>query len=328
MKQCCTVVLFASATLAQAQPSLTSAGISGAIGASFEVNQGIYEDPSPGGADLIWDFSGLVSGASGIMNYVDPDLTEFGAQFISATVASSIQGEIRYFSNDGISGLQEHGYANEPANFTYPWSTAMQVVPPTVDHLDTWTDNYGGQTTFQGSTFERFGDMSGIADGWGTVIMPYGSFANVLRIKLIIHYTDATIGAQGEFTETYYRYHAPGITEPLVSTLFKIENLDLGATAFVGSSLIWLSEITTGIATPATTASFSLFPNPAHGAVRIEAADMVRAELIDMQGRVMRVQSLSNGASTIDLEGVVAGTYAVVVVDRAGNRTKHLLVVE
>lgn len=328
MKQCYAVLLFASATLAQAQPSLTSAGIFPPIGASFQVNQGVYEDPSPGGADLTWDFSALVSGATGTMNYVDPDITEFGSQFVSATVASSIQGQIRYFSNDGFSGLLEQGYANEPADFTFPWVSPMTVVPPAVDYLDTWNDTYGGQTVFQGSTFERSGDMNGVADGWGTVIMPYGSIDNVLRIRLIIHYTDVTIGAAGEFTETYYRYYAPGISEPLVSTLFKIENLGQGATSFVGSSLIWLSEVTTGVNTTANTAAFSMFPNPARDQVRIVAPGTVKVELADMQGRVVCSRTINNGTNVIDLDGLLAGTYAVSTIDLNGDRMQHLLVVE
>ncbi len=60
---------------------------------------------------------------------------------------------------------------------------------------------------------------------------------------------------------------------------------------------------------PASVASFTLFPNPAHGTVSLTAPTAATFELFDALGRVVRVAPVSAGITSLSLVGLTPGVY-------------------
>ncbi len=66
-------------------------------------------------------------------------------------------------------------------------------------------------------------------------------------------------------------------------------------------------------------------PNPSHGPVRVELPEAIgpaTLQVVDAQGRVVRVQRVASGPAVLDLTGQAAGVYAVRVRTEAG-RSGH-----
>jgi hypothetical protein len=86
---------------------------------------------------------------------------------------------------------------------------------------DTFTDTYASSSTFFGVTTFSRGTITGEADGYGTLILPNGTFDNVIRVKIVDESVDSTDLGLGivekviSTTTTYFWYSAvhPG---PLV----------------------------------------------------------------------------------------------------------------
>lgn len=70
-------------------------------------------------------------------------------------------------------------------------------------------------------------------------------------------------------------------------------------------------------------------PNPSHGPVRVELPEAIgpaTLQVVDAQGRVVRVQRVASGPAVLDLTGQAAGVYAVRVRSDAG-RSGHARIV-
>lgn len=81
--------------------------------------------------------------------------------------------------------------------------------------------------------------------------------------------------------------------------------------------------VPTGLPAEVRSAGFTLLPNPAHGAVRLEGAAGAPAEIVDALGRTVRTADLAPLTShLLNLQGLPPGLYLV----RCGSQTRRLVV--
>lgn len=81
---------------------------------------------------------------------------------------------------------------------------------------------------------------------------------------------------------------------------------------------------TTGVDENNSLSSLSVFPNPASDQITIAGLDpnqQFNANLIDISGRTVLAQQVSNGASTIDVSALAPGVYLLNVSDEYGTRS-------
>ena len=335
MKHIYTFVLLGLVVETAAQPILTELNSGLQIGQSFTINGGTFVAPPPGGANQVWDFSSQTSLGTTTLQIVDPATTPSGSNFTSEFAETATGSpETRYYDVDP-SGQYLDGYANSNGFFiSYDGSgSAMLQRPHPCTYQDTWNDNYGGSTFFQGFQLFIDGDITGEADGHGTLEMPWGIVSNVLRIHLLITQTQAIVGAQSDFLEEYYEYYTPGIAYPLLRTYDKKQIVNGGGFVQMDQTLLWMSPIGAGAPESPVAAAITLYPNPAHEAVsvNITGVDRSRVELLDASGRTVRSELFDrsySGQLEFGLNGIAPGLYTIRISSSDGRLHTQRLVVE
>lgn len=319
MKHLFSALLTIGTGTAFTQPVLDAANSAPEPGQSYTVNQGIYQDPPSGGAAQVWDFSTLVTQGAALVELVAPAGTANAAAFpgsdVVETSAASIQ--LRYFDNSPL-GLILLGYSAPSQGFVLPFAPAVMARPYPCTFGNEWSGTYGGSTTFQGFNVLVSGSYEGEADGYGTVVMPWGTVENVLRTRLLLTETQLFIGAgQSVNQQETWDFHAPGSSYPLVRFSERRTQNQGGGFDVDTQSLLWMGNPTTSIGAMGEVSSLSIFPNPAIDVVMVSSTEAVEMiHLLDATGRQVRTLSAMGSTAapfTIDLDGLAAGSYTVQV---------------
>lgn len=147
-------------------------------------------NPGPEGANQIWDFSSLQGQFELHFNILDPADTPESEEFPGASFVWNIvefETFFYYLSNeDSISQMGNAVATDTETTFLVINSDledALQfpITFGTSYNYHTAYDNYlFGSLIFSG---QRDGSLT--ADGYGTIITPYGTYDNVLRLKIV-----------------------------------------------------------------------------------------------------------------------------------------------
>ncbi|MCU0320694.1 MAG: T9SS type A sorting domain-containing protein [Flavobacteriales bacterium] len=284
--------------------TLTGATNNPQIGDSFVLQ---YSTPlSPGGAGTgqTWDFSAATVDSTETQYFVDPQGTPGFSTVPNADLAITTD-------------FASYGY----------W----------IANNSTWTDTYGFAFDADGLQVTSSGSAAAEADGLGTLITPYGTVSNVLRIRQENEETTLITGI-GELNveSTQYLYVKPGVRFPLaivstsISTVFGIPGEPV-------NDMVWLDGSTVGLAEAAHHAiGVELYPNPAKDRITITygaSSSAVQVDVIDAAGHVVRTEQLSQqpiGINRVDLplNNVPAGIYLVRILADNGDQGVQRLVIE
>ncbi len=196
----------------------------------------------------------------------------------------------------------------------------------------TWTDTDTAIYFLGGSQVGvRSGTTVGTADGYGELILPIGSFTNVLRVHLEQTVMDETNFGSSVTTGDRYQYYLPGFPAPLA------EIIDLtstsGVNVTVDQRVQWMNEVTAGLHAARTLSSLGVYPNPAEDLVTLTfvTTGTIQLRVLDMAGRVIKDTNLGRfGAGTkqvaLDLAGFAPGAYTVQVSSEAASEFSRLIV--
>jgi hypothetical protein len=188
-----TVMTLACATLVgtlQAQPTLTGAqmgGVGTTVTTQAADTTGVT--PGPGGAGVTWDFSGLVDdGSSATSTVLSPGSTPYAANFPTANYASQgVSGNYGYFLVNQTT-VEMHGMQGPATYLIYSNPERLMKFP--FSFSDVSADVFFA-TGLTSDTYDRFGTNTLAADGYGTLILPTGTYNNVLRVHLVQTYRDS-----------------------------------------------------------------------------------------------------------------------------------------
>ncbi|MEL6849740.1 MAG: hypothetical protein AAFP92_14565, partial [Bacteroidota bacterium] len=210
------------ASLLWSQPTLDSSIMLGIGDRSpvqmFSQGQGVF-DPGPAGPNQNWDFS-TVSPVGEAFEWValEPSETSWGSSFPTATLAVELPGDstqdTRYYHFDGQQ-LNFLGYVavlsgNQADTFSYDLQAnpALEIAFPAT-YQQSWQDTASGssQVTVGGMTLtlDRTMYRTLVADGYGSLTTPLGTFSNVLRIRMEEKVEDKVFG-QVTSTQDNARY--------------------------------------------------------------------------------------------------------------------------
>lgn len=186
-----------------AQPTLTSAN-EATIGTSFTYH---YVDPAgvqPGnsGASQTWDFSTATpNGTTRVNNYVSVASTPYAANFPGSNLVQQVidTATIYLYHTTSASSTELNGIAFDaggtPSIMTYSNSELLRQYPATYN--STSFDTYAGTLTMTLGpitiTTYRTGTYEYLADAYGTLITPAGTFTNTLRGKIRQVFTDSMV---------------------------------------------------------------------------------------------------------------------------------------
>lgn len=316
MKKLFTPFFTLLAAAVAAQPTLTSADMTPSMGPQPAVHSVPYIAPGPASANFTFNTGPITVGTDGaVATYMLPSATPYPTMFPLATHASTaLTNPLLYsFQQINSTGLSLVGLAG-PA-YTTTYSNPDRFLATPLSYNNTWSDPWLANFNYSGTITTRSGTTNGHYNGYGTIVLPWGSF-NVMRIEIDQEFSDSMDGlvfAEGSInTVTYYM---PGMDASLfTSSAVDVNGQITYTTSVLDPQAVGIFDTTSGGLT------FTMFPNPASEAVTVRVGDVSQAihiEVRDMLGRQVAEQLVSAFGYTqdheLDIRGLAPGRYQVVL---------------
>lgn len=324
--------LLISATLlvagpALAQPTLTEANNVPALGETFPISSSDADSiGSATGANVTFGCWMLEEQSNRDIQFMTPAATTTSSLIPAAEILSSDGGSDTLFWSSDASGLYLEG-ERTVATFAYTDKVKEMTYPCT--YGTAWTDN--GSATFSIGAFNvvRTVALSGIADAYGTLQLPFGSINNVLRVKTRKATTDQSFTNLERITNTvsFYVDTVPFPVLRLISDSLRLGGGAWGVTYtnewMYGPGIVGVADLN------AASAVFVSYPNPATDRLNL-AADVKGGstlQVIDGGGRVVAVHAIQGSAPfSVPVDQLPAGMYTARLTDATRTRTTRFLV--
>ncbi|MDX9750577.1 MAG: hypothetical protein RBT71_05810, partial [Flavobacteriales bacterium] len=259
------------------------------VGDSFISHESEYIDPSPGGPEVTWDFSGLTMGGSITGTYVTPASTGHAAGYPGATLALDLGNGLYGFIASGNEWVDDLGIVEATSGMTIAYQDPIRTMVYPCSYNTTWTDPYSGTYSMMGLDQDLTGTISGHADGYGTVVMPYGTITNVLRVRTVEERVQVIAGVGSiESVTITHSFHKPGIRHALLSMTAAVT--DVMGTITEEQYGSWIPAEEVGVHEALHEAiGIDVFPNPATDQVAVvfgSGGGSLRMQVLDGTGRV------------------------------------------
>lgn len=311
--------------------ALTAQTISSAdaptVGYTFQwQSSGWYEELSTGTGQT-WDMSAATpAGGAETFSYIEPSLAPGNDFFPGADIALQSAGALTTatFFDVQSDGVYDLGTYDSGGPVTVLYTDVDQTMRYPCALGTTWTDDAAFETTVDGNPISTATSTSTYtADGTGTLILPNGTYPNVLRLTHTSSETAESFGSTFVITKEEVIFRRAGTREVLASTIHHTYFTNGGLTDELFQSY-YLISLPTDI-TEEVVGAFTIFPNPAKDLVNVTMGQAENAQLTvtDALGRVVFVNGPSLAASfTLDVRNWSAGLYQVQLLD--GNGTTHV----
>jgi hypothetical protein len=305
---------------------------------SIDIGMINYEET---GNDFTWDFSGLIPFSQSVDTFVSVQETPWLYQlvfFLSSNLARKLT-EFDQYPGFTVTDTYEY-YKNSSSDFRLTGNAAtlsgiplpnkfqnpdiIYKFPLTAGNVDSSLANYEISIPgigYSGGWKKRVNH----ADGWGTLITPYGSFQTI-RVKSDIIQLDSlyldTLGIGFPFYRQYteYKWLGDGFGLPLCTVtddglLSTISYIDSVRSLFVG-----IPE--TGSKSP----SFRVYPNPSKGELFICLNEIPQTSfelaILDLSGNTLERKEYSQRKELkLNMEFLRPGIYILQV--KSGSTIEH-----
>lgn len=316
--------LILSLSVVVAQPSLTAGSANPVPGDVLTFTACDFVEPGPAGANVTWDHSSLSVIGSNTITYITPAASGLGGTFPNATVAQD-EGTGNYlFYKADATGFADDGFV--VGGFTGTCTDPQTLLAYPMNFNGTFTDDMTCSVTDGSTTWARTSSITGTADAYGDIVLPFGTVNNVLRVHTVQGMIDnqytppSTVG-----TETYAWYR-PGVHGSVFSVTyinavyFSFPLKDSSSTVIDGAS-IGLDELVRH------DIGVELWPNPATDRVEVvyglDAGHALSIDLLDVTGHVVRHVNRSTRAAGVQREflsiaDLPSGAYLVRLTDDTG----------
>ncbi|MFM9985141.1 MAG: T9SS type A sorting domain-containing protein [Flavobacteriales bacterium] len=319
MKNIFTFLIVSTSLFGSAQAILQNSNVGFGVGDSFTLHT-VYAGLSAGssGENVTWDFSNLAPGTSATTTVIAPEDAPMGSSFPNSNGATDAGGGVYGFfsvtaasySFCGINTGFSVAFYDDPQDFLrFPFT-----------YGDSYADPYHSNFT-SGVDFERTGTMTVEADAWGTLILPWGTVQNAVRIHATEEAIDESDVLDLTYFTDYYTWYAPGFHGSVLS--YSAQSVDGGDPS---EMYIYSAEVQIDVAETATKPALSIYPNPAREMVNFKVAgDVEFLEITDAQGRLVEQISVVTSAFTLDLSHLPAGIYLVAITGNERREVQQLI---
>ncbi len=311
------VLLSLSALLCRyvnAQPNLTSANSAPVAGNSVTGKHGyafeFFASNAISGANVSWDFSDLSPNQTYQYDIVNPSTTPYANSVSGETVAMSYQGIYDYNAVSTNSWDRIKSYFS--ASTIYDYTNPFTIIEYPCSYGSTFSDTYEMEAT-AADPFTRTGSYTATADGYGTLILPWGTITDVLRIRYHETWTDdyPSFGTlQGE--QYICLYVHPGSPYVLLSVYE-----DTGSY----TSFNYMQPLGTSLPNDlAQDVTFNIYPNPANSFVTIAGVQSGSTEqliILNSFGQTVtntNMTYLATNGYRYDVSSLAAGVYTFILV--------------
>ena len=277
-----------------AQPVLVNTMTPFPVGTIDTIYSAAAGSVSPGssGAGITWDFSSLSPANQGTIEIVTPSSTPYFSSFPTTTFCAKINpsgGSSQYVYERLTTTRWEqlaNNYAGVGTGTDYTPNPESSIEFP-MSYLSSFKDTFQ-KTTGGANTVDV------TYDGYGTLITPFATYTNVVRIK--------KYWGPGDFDYNWYT------TSPSLGIVFSYHGQANSYT------LIRAGAATTKASQVAANFSCRLYPNPFSGnaTLFINAAQEITPALLvitDLTGRVIKQIPVVSSETKINADGLVPGLY-------------------
>jgi len=305
-------------------PVLTQANSGTIVGNDFSYTMTNYVSPGTSGASQTWDFTNLSTSNTGLVQYLSPSSRPAASSFPGATVVlRDVQSQAEMFYK--ISSTAQQGLGVVAGGVVITYSDPIDYLHFPFTYNDSYTDNFDGNFVSQGIQFYRSGSVNVSADAYGTLILPYGTINDVIRVKVEETYSDeyTYLGSTDfiYYSTVIYIWFKPG----LQTYLFNLSTISSGTTNSEYGSYTDINTV--GVENiDVLSGSFNMYPNPANNETNLifnlKQESEVSIEIFDLVGqRVLQPtqNSFAAGNHTIPLNTAELNTGAYIVALRSGD---------
>ena len=322
------LLFFARTTIAQ---TLTMENITPQIGDHFITHSSLAVPIGESGENVTWDLSGLVALDTNTHSYETPFNHSKATFFPSATIVG-ISGDAGEFLDISSFAWQRLGFSAQSSDYQVNYSNDPEVFLSFPFHYNkTFVNDFSGTVTSSGVTSPRTGSITVTGDGTGTLIMPYGEFKNVLRVKVLEVTTDSIANGTVTIKTLTHSWFQEGIHAAIASVIETTVGLNVTTRAsFLDESIILSNQSLSRWDTPVLT-----FPNPATDhisvAFQLQHPSRVQWQLVSMKGeQVSPITSefRATGPNTIQLNltTIPNGSYILQLIADGKISSKKILV--
>jgi Secretion system C-terminal sorting domain len=269
---------------------------------------------TPGGANQIWNYSGLLTTSLDTTSLITSASTPYGSSDYPASNLAIHQEEdsAYFYITSSASGFYLDGYYfyNSQPPFgqnKIPFTPAYRFIPTPFTYLDNYISIYKYvidiDTALPYIRFVHHVDVNFLCDGYGSIQLPGATHPNTLRAKQTEIIIDSlladTVGNGNYFSvapptveqNTSYRWFK-GSQPSIILTL----EADSAGTQCNRSSYLYNYFTTSVGENPTGVPTVNVFPNPASSLVNVslpqEGTAKEMFQLYDITGRVIRETSL------------------------------------
>ena len=299
---------------------------------------GSYAPITTGGADVLWDLSGVGTSPATNLTVESPDATAFGDIYPTASLALDAGGVIQYMRTDA-NGLYIVGIYKLIAqqNLQIHYTDEQLFLPYPCTYNTAFTDTYLYNYAYTGGTVNGNGNSAYVADGFGTLVLPYDTIYNVLKLTGVDTVSESIPGQSYVTVVNNVYFYKPGIHYYLLNAQDISQSVNGGAPA-TGFGMFYLAQSAfAGIHEDLKQAiGVDAWPNPAQGILNLtygvaggHAMDLI---LFDATGRTVRTQHTTTATSGIqrsefDVKDLPPGIYLLQVSDDHGQRGTRRVVI-
>lgn len=290
-------------------------------------------NPGAAGAMQVWDMSHLTESEEQSFIYINPIDAPRRDSFPDANLcAQSWQGDYSFY-HIGSSGLMVEGHVvSIPPNDTAVviFENREQIIPLPYTYNSTFFNEFDGVSYIPNVGSVDFeGSLDFIADGYGTLILPTGTYENVVRYYFYREQTNY-VGGFPSTTQTKDQW-AWVSADYRFWLLLMEENFD----GFSTQPLIWYDKnpypVEPSALKEASHTSFTVSPNPVRVgnpiSVNASFAGWADIQLFSATGQMVSYQNidLNTGYNKINLTAKHQGIYVLKI--KANGITYHQKIV-
>lgn len=293
---------------------------------------GLEVNAGAAGANQTWDLSSIGAGTNFSRNMLPTTTSSAANTFPNATfVMAELYGDAFYeLSSEGLSYWGVH---DPPTTVVY--QDPQKLISFPCSYNSSWTDNFQASWVSGGVNMTRTGSMTGLADGYGTLILPEATWTNVLRVKVTEVWTNSP--PQSQFEATRYYFLKPGIPWWLGTFSTVWQEFFPGGPMMGSYESEWLSDISTRVSDRERLGlGLDVHPNPARDRAVItfsSGGGTLDLAVLDVTGNMVLHEQLTGqavgiGKHELDIPHLPGGLYLVRITDAEGQQGVTRLVVE
>lgn len=316
-----------------AQITLTAANNTPSIGDTYTYHtiDGSTINSGGSGANVTWNYSTMVSQSNSAITYVAPSSLSQSASHPLANAGVNTGGSEGYYYIDGDEYSSEGTYIPGQVHDVYTDVREFHKFP--ITYTNSYNETFSGTSTnLQASqSYPRGGNITIEADAYGTLIMPYGTVNNVLRIKTTTNYTDTFMGNP---IITYNDVHYFWFNANTKSHLLAYDEFTFSSQTTYLANYLDVSDVVTGLGDDFVQNSpLLMYPNPCTDNVNISLAQLYEkasVSIIDITGKTVKTQQFESGVKlqNIAVDDLENGIYFVQLIENGNISSTEKLIVQ